>query len=66
MISDLDEYENNSTINADICIVGAGVAGLTIAREYLGTHTNVLIIESGGKKDESRTQRLYDSDVVGI
>lgn len=66
MIVDLDDYENNATIATDICIVGAGVAGLTIAREFLDSGVNVLIVESGGKRDESRTQRLYESDVVGL
>lgn len=66
MISDLEKYEDGQTIEADICIVGAGVAGLTIAREFFGTDVSVLILESGGKKDETRTQRLYDSDVVGL
>lgn len=66
MIRGLDECADNATISADICIVGAGVAGLTIAREFLGSNVSILILESGGKKDESRIQRLYESDVVGL
>jgi len=66
MICDLNDYEDNATIATEICIVGAGVAGLTIAREFLGEGREVLILESGGKKDESRTQRLYESDVAGM
>lgn len=66
MISDLEEYEDGQIIKTDICIVGAGVAGLTLAREFLGTGIDVLILESGGKKDETRTQRLYESEIVGL
>lgn len=66
MISDLEDYESGATFEADICIVGAGVAGLTLAREFLGTSVCVLILESGGRKDESRTQGLYETDVVGL
>ncbi len=66
MITDLNDYESDTTIRADICIVGAGVAGLSLAREFLGRSVSILIIESGGKKDESRTQKLYESDVIGM
>jgi choline dehydrogenase-like flavoprotein len=66
MISDLEDWEDGAAITTDICIVGAGVAGLTLAREFLGRATRILIIESGGLKDESRTQRLYESEIVGM
>jgi choline dehydrogenase-like flavoprotein len=36
------------TSAADICIVGAGVAGITLARELAGTPARVLLLESGG------------------
>ena len=40
MISDLDDFDGSREYYADICIIGAGVAGVTIAREYLNTSTS--------------------------
>jgi choline dehydrogenase-like flavoprotein len=37
-----------STLQADICIVGAGIAGISIAREFIGGSESVLLLEGGG------------------
>jgi choline dehydrogenase-like flavoprotein len=37
-----------STLEADICIVGAGVAGISIAREFIGRPERVVLLEGGG------------------
>lgn len=66
MILDFDDLDPGSRFEADICLIGAGVAGLSIAREFLNTNRKVLVIESGGRKDEIQTQRLYQSDVIGL
>ncbi|HEV7449290.1 MAG TPA: GMC family oxidoreductase [Candidatus Paceibacterota bacterium] len=36
-----------SQIHADICVIGAGAAGISFAREFLDTPTTVCILESG-------------------
>lgn len=46
-IANLASFAANSSFEADIAIVGGGPAGLTIAREFFGTPTRVLILESG-------------------
>ncbi|HWE53392.1 MAG TPA: GMC family oxidoreductase [Bryobacteraceae bacterium] len=61
-IADLNDFENNSLFQADLCIVGSGPAGLSIAREFAGTSTSVLVLESGGREEESATQALYEID----
>lgn len=66
MISDLDDYENGVSLQADICIVGAGVAGLSLAHELSNTDMDVLVLESGGRKDELGTQRLYETELTGL
>jgi choline dehydrogenase-like flavoprotein len=66
MIADFAEFENAATVNADVCIVGAGAAGIAIAREFIGTPYKVLILESGGLDPEPETQELYKSNVVGL
>ncbi|MBN9487730.1 MAG: GMC family oxidoreductase [Alphaproteobacteria bacterium] len=35
-------------MQADICIVGAGVAGISIAREFIGRSEKVVLLEGGG------------------
>jgi len=66
MIHDLENVGDVSTLDADICIIGTGVAGLSIAREFLGSKYKVMLLEGGGIKDEARSQKLYISDVVGM
>jgi choline dehydrogenase-like flavoprotein len=48
MLSDARELAGGSTSSADVCIIGAGVAGVTLARELIGTPAQVLLLESGG------------------
>src|SRR5215470_12023985 len=38
----------DSTLEADICIVGAGIAGISIAREFIGRTESVVLLEGGG------------------
>jgi choline dehydrogenase-like flavoprotein len=62
------DYRNDSCpadIEADICIIGAGAAGLAIARTFLGSAVSVCVIESGGLSGEERNQALYDGSSVG-
>ncbi|WP_431272864.1 FAD-dependent oxidoreductase [Dankookia sp. P2] len=65
MIDDISQYEEGVTIEADLCIVGAGAAGITIARELIGSGLQVCLLESGGPTLEPDTQALYNGDVVG-
>lgn len=66
MLIDFEDATVPGTLDADICIIGGGVAGLTIAREFIGTSHKVVVLEGGGRKDEVRSQRLYRADVIGM
>ncbi len=46
-IDNLDNFDPGSEFGADIAIIGAGPAGITIAREFLNSPYRVLLIESG-------------------
>jgi NADPH-dependent 2,4-dienoyl-CoA reductase/sulfur reductase-like enzyme len=35
-------------VQTDLCIAGAGAAGIALAREFLGTRCRVTLLESGG------------------
>jgi len=66
MIKDFNEFHDEACITADVCIVGAGAAGITIAREFLSTRYTVVVLESGGLDTEAETQQLYQSEIVGL
>ena len=48
MLVDARTLSPGTTIEADLCILGAGPAGITIARAFLGTDVRVVLLEGGG------------------
>jgi choline dehydrogenase-like flavoprotein len=44
---EIHHLESNSTITADICIVGAGAAGIMLATALDGSSHTVCLLESG-------------------
>ncbi len=62
---DLEHFEDESLIETDICIVGSGPVGLSIAKEFSETNVDILVLESGGFEGESKTQALYNIESVG-
>ena len=54
-----------SKIDVDLCIIGAGAAGITIAREFLNTSVTVCVLESGGMQAEASSQMLCEGISVG-
>jgi choline dehydrogenase-like flavoprotein len=65
MIDDLREIPGTTAINADICLIGAGAAGITIARELAGSPLRVCLVEGGGLEYEADSQALYDGTNAG-
>lgn len=37
----------DTAIQADVCIIGAGAAGITLAREFIGRPFRVILLERG-------------------
>jgi choline dehydrogenase-like flavoprotein len=52
-------------LETDLCIVGAGAAGIAIAQTFLGTSTDVCIIAGGGLAGTHRSQELYAGSSIG-
>lgn len=48
MLVDPRQIEPGSTIETDVCVIGAGPAGITVAREFIGMSTRVCLMEAGG------------------
>ena len=59
-VFDLEQFEPDSEIETDLCIVGSGPAGTTIAHELAGSGVRVVLLESGGLAIEPETQALYE------
>jgi choline dehydrogenase-like flavoprotein len=51
---------------ADVCIIGAGAAGLSLARRLVQRGHEVCLLESGGLDFEQETQDLYRGANVGM
>jgi choline dehydrogenase-like flavoprotein len=66
VIHDLLHDSHPTGFVADICIVGAGAAGITLAVESASRGKKVLLLEGGGALREESSQQLYDSEVVGL
>jgi choline dehydrogenase-like flavoprotein len=56
----------DTELTADVCIVGAGAAGISMALELAGSPLSVLILESGGFDPDPETQALARGEVVGL
>jgi choline dehydrogenase-like flavoprotein len=66
MIADMNQLDLQSHRSADVCIIGAGAAGIAMAREFLGTSHSVIVLEAGGSRFEPDSQEPYKSEVVGL
>jgi choline dehydrogenase-like flavoprotein len=64
-IRDVNEVPANSILNTEICIVGAGAAGITLAQELNGARQSVCLVESGDYNPDEEVQSLYEIDVGG-
>jgi len=65
VLIDANSLPDGTEIEADVCIAGAGAAGIAMAREFIGQGFRVALLESGGRDLEADTQALYEGEVVG-
>ena len=65
MLIDARNLEDGTLVQTDVCVVGGGAAGIAIAREFRSSGLNVVLLESGGIKEERETQQLYDGITDG-
>ncbi|MGH7089017.1 MAG: GMC family oxidoreductase, partial [Stellaceae bacterium] len=66
MFIDARGIASNQEIDADLCIVGAGAAGITMARAFAGSGATVALVESGGLEFRWDAQALYRGRNVGL
>jgi choline dehydrogenase-like flavoprotein len=66
MIIDATTLPGGTALEADVCIIGAGPAGITMAREFDGRAERVLLLEAGNLDFDVRDQELYAGENIGL
>jgi len=62
---DARELTADSLIEGDVCIIGAGAAGISIALEWVHSSARVILLEGGGFNLEASLQDLYRGEITG-
>src|SRR5882672_6007206 len=62
---DARKIENHSVMEGDICIVGAGAAGISMALDWINTPYKVVLLESGGFEYDDKVQDFYKGKITG-
>jgi choline dehydrogenase-like flavoprotein len=62
---DTKRFTENATLDTDICIVGAGPAGMVLASELVDRQCDVILLESGGSCAEPEILALNVGDTTG-
>ncbi len=65
MFKDLKDISSESTLIYDICIVGTGPAGISVAKQLLDTDHRIVMLESGGMLPEPKYQQLNKGENSG-
>jgi choline dehydrogenase-like flavoprotein len=65
MLIDARALDPRAELDTDICIVGAGAAGMTIAQQLIDDRARVVVLEGGGLQPDPHSQQLYQGDSTG-
>ncbi len=66
MFVDTRRVGQGKEIITTVCIIGAGVAGITLARELEKKGIDTCLLESGGMQPDDATRDLYRGKSIGI
>ena len=66
MFTDARNLPDHTTLEADLAIIGGGIAGITLALALAGSRSRVCVIESGGLDFDPQVQSLYEGENTGI
>lgn len=64
MFVDARTLPENTIIDSEICIIGTGPAGTTLASEFREQNFRVALLESGGTEPDEATQSLSQGKIV--
>lgn len=60
-----DRIEPDAVIDCDVCIAGAGAAGLTLAQALDGCGLKICVLEGGGLNIDPAAQALFEGESIG-
>ncbi len=66
MLIDMRDVANGRSLVTTVCIIGAGVAGITLARELEKQGIDTCVLESGGLTADDATRDLARGEAVGF
>lgn len=65
MFKSLNDLSPEASLTYDICIVGSGPAGISVAKTLLDSDLKVIMLESGGMLPEAEYQQLNKGENAG-
>ena len=65
MLIDTQQVDAGQLVRSDLCLIGAGAAGITIARKLSATGLEVCVLEAGGLDLDLDVQDLYAGPADG-
>lgn len=66
MLIDTRQIMDGKALIVTVCVIGGGVAGLTLARELERSGVDACVLESGGLEPDDATRDLYRGRATGI
>ncbi|MEC7518753.1 MAG: GMC family oxidoreductase [Myxococcota bacterium] len=66
MIEDARTYEDGRVLECDVCVIGSGAAGVTVARRLMAEGQRVVLLAGGGPERDSTMQALYAASMSGV
>jgi choline dehydrogenase-like flavoprotein len=65
VLIDARRVQGGREFDCDLCVVGAGPAGIAIVDRLRNSGLSIVLLESGGLNYELSTQRLYRGEIAG-
>src|SRR5678816_3657587 len=62
---DARTIDSGSLIEGDVCIVGAGAAGISMALDWINAPHRIILLEGGGFEYDPQVQELYAGKTTG-
>jgi choline dehydrogenase-like flavoprotein len=66
MLVDAHDIEEGYIHDCDVCITGAGAAGITLAKRLAGTSLEVILLEGGGVNGTENGRSPREVELVGL